>query len=356
MKRGNRTLRTLWKLGVLFLALSLVLGLGAACKKKEEAKPAPAPAPAAEKKTEAPAPKPEPPKPKYPESGKTFTIVVPYGAGGGLDTAARGLAPLLQKNLGIPVVVENKPGAAGRVAAAALFKQKGDGYTVFHDVLPSRSMGELVYDGDYKTMEFPAVYGYADDTPVIAVAENSPYKTFDDLLTASKNKPLSHGNPGLGTPIHLQSVVLADVTGLALKEVPFETTAKATAAMLGGHIDITVLNTQNLFSFQGLRPIATIGEERHPLTPDLPTLKELGRDVPVIHFTRGYYSPPGIPDDVLKILEKAFADSVADPQWKDFAKKAGYLDIPMSASEFTEVTRKAHEVAAKYAHLFKTAK
>lgn len=283
----------------------------------------------------------------------TVHILVPYSAGGGVDIASRQVANLLPPYLDATFVVENESGAGGRIAAARFQNAAADGSYIWSDVLPSASVSQLVYDGDHDVLSWVPIYGYSDDYSAVIVTEDSPYETFDELVEAIGEQPLTSAIPGIGTPIHLQSVVMQDALGIEYTDIPNEGTAGAFTALLGGNVDFVLGNVQNVFQYDGLRTLAVVGSERDDRIPDVPSTGELGYDVPVVPFARGFIGPPGMSDGIRDILATALEQVVASEEFKAFAEDNGYVLVPRDSAEFTDVVRQAHELAESFAPLLR---
>ena len=280
-------------------------------------------------------------------------LIVPYAAGGGIDTATRAFARYLPAVLGVNVVVENWPGAGGRVAAARFQRQPNDGHWVFSDVLPGLSIGQLVYSGQYRFEDWVAIFGYSEDRSAVIVHKSSPFRTFEDLVRAARSRRLTIANPGFGLPIHLQSVVLKDAIGIQYTEVPFNGTAGAFAAVLGKNADFVIGNIQNYFQYEDLRALAVVGDRRDPRLPDVPSTAELGYNVPVVPFTRGFWGPPGLKEDVRQVLESAFRAVVANPEFQAWAKGAGFELQAIPGPELKAVAERGHALTQQFGHLLR---
>lgn len=280
-------------------------------------------------------------------------LIVPYAAGGGIDTATRGFARFLPEVLRTSVVVENWPGAGGRVAAARFQRQPNDGHWLYSDVLPSLSIGQLVYGGQYRFEEWVAVFGYSEDRSAVIVVKDSPFHTLHDLVQAARSRRLNIANPGFGLPIHLQSVVLKHAIGIDYTEVPFNGTAGAFAAVLGKNADFVIGNIQNYFQYENLRALAVVGDLRDPRLPDVPSTGELGYRVSVVPFTRGFWGPPGLKEDRRQVLERAFHAVMANPEFQSWAKAAGYELKMIPGPELHEAARQGHLLTEQFAHLLR---
>ena len=338
---------------VVSLALVLVLTALAGC-----GGPAPTPAPTQPPAVPTKAPAAEPTKaPAAPTAAPTavptaaptkaaapsfptrpVTLVATHGAGSGIDIAARILVPYLQKYLGQPVVVENKEGASGRTARAEVFKAKPDGYTLLVTGYPSTQLGELVYDGAYKTAEFTHIYNFlgGGDYAVVYVDKNSSYKTLKDLIDASKQKALKVAIPGMGSSAHLFAVYLRQKAGLVSTVIQYPA-AQEILAVTSGDVPCATDTASGVVGQDKIRVLAVASDHgRSPMFPDVPTTKELGFNGLEVPYRVGVVAPPGVPADIQKILADAMAKAVADPGFLADMKKAQLFPEPMDPVAFKQ--------------------
>src|SRR5690625_2321918 len=172
------------------------------------------------------------------------TIVVPYSPGGTADFLVRRVAEDMSKDFNQPVIVENRPGAATAVAAASVARAKPDGHTIL--LASNATLAINQYLGMTLNYSPESSFDYVSlliSVPnIIVVQENSPYKTLEDLITASKQKaePITYGTMGAGTSNHLGLEVLAHTTDANLLHIPFPGSAPALNSLLGGHVDAVV--------------------------------------------------------------------------------------------------------------------
>ena len=291
---------------------------------------APTTAPAAP--TAAPAaPTAAPTKPAVPTAApvnfptRPITLLTTHAAGSGIDIAARVIAPYLSKYVGQPVVVENRDGAGGRAARAELVKLKADGYTLLATGFPSTQLGELIFDGAYKTADFSYIYNFlgGGDYGAIYVAANSPYKTYADLVAASKTKAVKVSIPGMGSSAHLFAVYLRQKAGLNSTVIQYPA-AQTLLSVTSGDVPCGTDTVSGLTGQQGIRVLAVASDSgRSPLLPDVPTTKELGFPGLEVPYRIGIVAPPGLPADIAKVLENAMAKAVADPVFQADMKKGG---------------------------------
>lgn len=273
----------------------------------------------------------------FPKKGKSIDLIVAFSSGGAVDTAARLIQPVLEKELGTNVEVINKPGAGGQIGYTALTGAKPDGYTIGATGSPSVVVSPLdpARGAKYTRDSFQPLGRQVIDPTVIAVQPDSPYQTLKELLDAVKAKPksLTASTTGIQTGEHFALAQIQESTGSEFAPVHFsEGASQATTAFLGKHVDVLVANVSDVtdLSKQGkARVLGVMSGERAPSLPDIPTFKESGYDL-TAGTARGYSAPAGLPDDVAKKLEAAIEKAIEDPavvqKMKDLGLQTSYLN------------------------------
>ncbi|MDR6793967.1 tripartite tricarboxylate transporter substrate binding protein [Arthrobacter sp. KFRI-F3372] len=272
----------------------------------------------------------------FPKKGKTIDLVVAFSSGGAVDTAARLIQPILEKELGTNVEVINKPGAGGQIGYTQLTSAAPDGYTIGATGSPSVVVSPLdpSRGAKYTRDSFQPLGRQVIDPTVIAVQPDSPYQTLKDLLDAAKANPksMTASTTGLQTGEHFAMAQIQESTGSEFAPVHFsEGASQATTAFLGKHVDILVANVSDVVDLtkQGkARVLGVMTSERAPALPDVPTFKESGYDLEA-GTTRGYSAPAGLPDEVAKKLEAAIQKAIEDPavvqKMQDLGLQTSYL-------------------------------
>ncbi len=272
------------------------------------------------------------------QSKPPLKILVGFPPGGSADVLARLVADALKDDFS-PVVVDNKPGAGGRIALGMVKNAKPDGQTVI--VLPSGPM--VLFPHVYKKLDYDAV---RDFTPISQIARfqfgvvagpASGAKSVGDMIAKAKANPgaSSYATPGAGTLPHFMGVLMEQSSGIQLNHVPFQGGAPANNALLGGHIDYkfdVVSETAELHHSGKARIIAVTGSKRDPQVPEVPTLKESGVNMEATAWF-AMYGPAGLSGEALSRLEKAMMKIVRDPALKDKLLKLGYDPIGSGSVE-----------------------
>ncbi len=271
-------------------------------------------------------------------------IVVGFPPGGSADVIARLLAEALRDSVGT-VTVENKPGAAGRLAINFVKAAKPDGQTLL--LVPSGPM--VIFPHVYKKLDYDPA---RDFTPVSLLARfqfsitsgpASNVKTMSEMLTALKAQPQSatYATPGIGTAPHFLGVMLEQTLKQPFLHVPFQGGAPANTALLGGHvgykIDVTSESTE-MHRNGKARIIAVTGSERDPQVPEVPTLREQGINLDISAWF-GLYAPAGLPPAVLARLETAVAQAVRQAPLRDQLLKLGYQPVGSTSAELAATQR-----------------
>jgi len=298
-------------------------------------------------KAAAPAPTSQPTaapakKVDFPQKGKAITLIIPYAAGGSADLNARILAPALEKELGVPVQVVDKPGAGTQTGVTELAKSKPDGYTLGNIALPSTLLTYLDPErkAEYSRKDFAPVSMFFVDTFMVGVLADSSYKTIEDFKAAAKAKPgqLKSGTGGLMTASHMTSLMVAKALGVELTYVHFDGTAPAVTALLGGHIDdaiITAGGFQAQFNSGTVRILGIADKEEMKSFPGVKTLAALGYPVDGA-ISYAFAAPAGTPREVVEILDAAFKKVLADPEIKKKMEDTGVVPRYMGADDLAK--------------------
>ena len=263
----------------------------------------------------------------YPE--RQITMVVCFPAGGGTDIAARLINAPLGEALGKPVIIENRGGAGGSIATAAVARAAPDGYTLLvcssAFVVNPSLYANVTYD-PFKDFAPVTVLGASPNAFVVPA--QSEIKTLPELIAKAKANPgkLNWTSPGAGTTPHLAGEVLKLRAGLAMQHIPFAGAGPAMTAVLGGQVDLYTANIGSLMGLIGagkVRPVAVTSKARWSDLPDVPSLEELGIKDAVSDTFQGVYAPAGTPPPVIDRLAQELAAILARPDVKEKFVKAG---------------------------------
>ena len=273
---------------------------------------------------------------------RAVTLIVPWPAGGSTDLAMRALATATEKYLGQPIVVENKPGAAGTLGATAMVSARPDGYTITQvpiTVFRNPHMTKVGYD---PLTDLTYVIGISGYTFGVVVRFDAPWKTWEELVAYAKANPgrLSYGTPGANTSLHVTMEDVAQRYGLQWTHVPFKGNADNMQALLGGHIDASADSTGWAPHVEAgkMRLLATWGGQRTRRWSNVPTLKELGYDI-VSTSPYGIAGPKGMDPKVVKILHDAFRKGMEDPTHMQAMEKFDQDLLYMSGDDYAKFAR-----------------
>ena len=265
---------------------------------------------------------------KYPN--RAIEVIVTYSAGGGTDIRIRTLAPFLEKELGVPIVIINKGEAGGVVGWTAIAKAKPDGYTIGTINLPG-IVGTYVTDRlkfDPRT-SFKLLGNIAIDHNSIAVRSDSKLNNMTDLVKYLKQNPegLSYGVTGTVSFDALTALSVEKSGDVKFRIVNFKGGKDAITALLGGHIDMVGLSVSEGYEYvKGgeLKLLGIGGDERYPELPNTPTFKEQGIDMYVTSSTQGLQITAGADDKIVSRLREAVRKVASSKEFEERCRKAGF--------------------------------
>lgn len=245
---------------------------------------------------------------------REIQLIVNYGAGGNTDVSARAFSRGLERQLGKPVVVVNRPGAEGTIGPAFVATQRPDGYTIGVVTYSTVAIQPHVRDVPYTIGSFDFVAGYGRFRYGVTVRADSPHRTLDDLVRAAKQgNGLFVGAPS--APNNLAMFELGRLTGGKFEQVQYRSGAETVTALLGGQVDVIVQNPSDVVSqirAGQLRLLASASPMRWQEFPDVPTMREAGYEVEIDSWL-GVAVPRGTPRPVLERLEAASLAALRDP-------------------------------------------
>jgi tripartite-type tricarboxylate transporter receptor subunit TctC len=273
-------------------------------------------------------------------------IVVPFGAGGPADVYARVLAQYLGETLKQPFVVENRPGAGSIIGTDAVAKSDPDGYTLLLMSNTHTVNETLTPNKPFKLMtDFVAVAPINYSDLMMVVHPSVPVKNVKEFVALAKSKPggLNYASSGPGTPYHMAGELFKAMSGTDIVHIPHKASGEARNAVLGGHVQMmfdAVTTMSNAAKAGQVKALATTGQKRSELTPDVPTVSESG--VPGYEATiwLGLMAPAKTPQPIVDKLNAEIAKIINRPDVKEAWAKQGAVPMVMSPSEFDAFLRK----------------
>ncbi|MGV3570204.1 MAG: tripartite tricarboxylate transporter substrate binding protein [Ramlibacter sp.] len=291
--------------------------------------------------------------------GKPVTMVVPFPPGGLADTVGRPVAEAMARELGQPVVIENKGGAGGGIGMAQVAKAPAAGYTILmalssYSVLPEADQ-ILGRSPMYTYNALKPIARFTADPTVLAVRADAPWKTVKDFVEDAKKRPgaINYGSSGNYGTMHVPMEILAQQAGIRMTHVPFTGAGPAVVALLGGQVD--ALSTGPATVLQHVkagkvRVLGHWGNARLETLPDVPSLKDSGFDAEYAQWS-GLFVPAGTPDAAVQKLRAAARAAANDPKVKSVILGAGspvmFMDTPDFERYVQGDVRRMSEVVRK---------
>lgn len=272
---------------------------------------------------------------------RPIEMIVPWGAGGGTDTIARMLASIMEKDLGQPINVVNRTGGSGIIGHTALAQAKPDGYTI-GTVNVDLSQMVCLGQTDLTAAKFNHIALFSRDPAGLMVNADSPYKSAKELLDAlksSKDNAMKASGTGRGGIYHLAFagwLVKEGVDPNKIPWVPSKGEAPSIKDLASGSIDLItppLASARAMIEAGKIRPLATMAEERNPLFPDVPTLKEATG----VNWTSGTWrmlaTPAGVSPEITKRIEGAVKKAYDSKEFQEFMKSNGFVTAWMDAGQ-----------------------
>ena len=256
-------------------------------------------------------------------------VIVAYKAGSGTDTGARLLALEAEKYVGKTLIINNLPGADGKIGWTQLVNSKPDGQTIGFINLPTFTTLATLPNATFTTAKVIPIANHLIETGVVVVRADSPYKTLQDLVAAAKAKPnLRASTNGVKASNHTAAQLLATSAGFKYKAIPYGGTADQLLALRQGEVQFSCAKVADVAKLvkgdkPELRILGVFDKARLADFPDVPTLGELGYYPNWYGSARALVAPAGTPDDVIAFYVDAFKKTMQDPATIEAHKKAG---------------------------------
>jgi tripartite-type tricarboxylate transporter receptor subunit TctC len=286
---------------------------------------------------------------------RAVKIVVPFGAGSGLDVVARGFAERLGEQLKVAVVVENKEGAGGTVGALAVAHAPADGYTLMFTAHAPFAVAPYVQSGaGYDPVtDFVPITKVAQIPMVLITGAGSRFHSFADMVNFAKANPgkLDYASSGIGTPSHLHMEVIQRETGIHIAAVPYKSTSQAMTDVISGQIPLYMPSfpaaLPQLKAGQ-VRGLAIGSSKRSAVLPDIPTVAELLRQPDLdASVWYGFLAPKGTPAAIVTRLNGEIAKAAGSPRIGELLDKLGAEAVLVGPAQFALQTRRDAENSRK---------
>jgi tripartite-type tricarboxylate transporter receptor subunit TctC len=272
-------------------------------------------------------------------------MIVPFGAGGPADVAARLIGNFLQESFGQPIVIENRPGAGSVIGTLEAAKATPDGYTLLMMSNAQTVNESLVPARKYQLMrDLVAIAPINFSDLVIVVPPSVPAKTLQEFIALAKSQPgkLNYASSGQGTPYHMAGELFKTVAGVDLVHVPYRNSGEARSGIIGGQvqmmIDAVTTMAPNITQGQ-VRALAITGKARSDVLPDVPTVAEAGMPGYDATIWLGLMAPAGTPKPIIDKLNIAVNAAVKRPETVKLWAEQGAFPMSMTPEEFDKFLR-----------------
>jgi tripartite-type tricarboxylate transporter receptor subunit TctC len=271
---------------------------------------------------------------------KPIRVVVPFAAGGAVDSLARMLSIKLQEALGQPVVVENRAGAGGNIGADAVAKSPPDGYTILQ-----HTNGQAISPSLYRTLPFDTLKDFIPVTQLVSTSTvlvanpKLPARSVKELIALAKTKAggLNYGMTGVGNSLHLTMEMFKRAAGIEIQPIPYRGDAPLNTALIAGEVDVAIVPLATIVSHveAGLvRALAVNSAQRSPLLPNVPTVAEDG--IPAFEAAgwQGYFVPANTPPEIVTRIYRETAKVIMEPEMQARLRAMGNEPVASTPAAF----------------------
>ena len=271
-----------------------------------------------------------------------ITLVVPYAAGGNTDIMARMLAESLAQEFGQTVIVDNKGGAGGAIAAEYVARANPDGYTLFFGANAQTSVAPYVQRIKYDPIKnFKPVSIFGTNGSILAISSKVPVNNIAELITYAKANPnkINYGSGGIGTIAHLASAMFAARAGIQMQHVPYKGGSQTIMDLSAGHIEMYLGNTSEILPLAGTKELKLLAVSSKDRLKDLPNVPTIGETLPGYHIEawNGVLAPAGTPKAVIDKLEAAAMKAAKNPEVVAKLAKLGIVARGTTSAEHQQI-------------------
>ena len=276
---------------------------------------------------------------------KTITIVVPFSAGGGVDTIARLLAEKLRGTFKQNVIVDNKAGGSGMIGASSVVKSTPDGYTLLLGSAGETAINTFVYKNKMQynpSKDLTPITLVTRIPNVLVTSPSLPVKNIEELVAYGKKNPgkLAYSTSGVGNPQHLNGELLEELAGIHMVHIPYKGASGQLVDVVSGNVDMTFVSytAAKAFIKDGrVKAIAVTSAKRTSFAPEIPAIAEYK---PLAKYQLenwfGLFAPTGTPDAVIQKINEAVTQAIKDPDLSKRLLDQGGEPAPMSSQQFRE--------------------
>ena len=283
-----------------------------------------------------------------PYPNKPIRLIVGFPPGGNADASARLMALRMGDALGANLVVENRSGAGGSIAAQIASRAAPDGYTLLWSSPGALTINRILehnlpYNADTAFTPVGRTFTFGN---ALIVRNDAPLTTVTQFLAQAKDKPgqLQYGTQGVGSAGHLSAQMLQNLGGVTMNHVPYKGGGELVTAVIGGEMAAAFVSTLSAGSMRSrLRLLAVTTPQRESSLPDVPTMQEAGVKNYDASFWFGVMVPTGTPAAIVNRLNKELRDALADAEVVRLARSQGLTPAPSSAAEFAAVIKADYE-------------
>ena len=275
---------------------------------------------------------------------RAVRMLIPFTVGSAADVIARAMEPALRERLGQPLVIDNRAGAGGNIAAELTAKSPPDGYTIFMGTIGTQAINYSLYSKlNYHPLNSFTLIARVGDSPnVLVLNPTVPAKSVKELIALAKSKPgmLNYSTSGAGTSVHLSAELFNSMAGVKTIHVAYKGAAEALTALISGQTDLQFASVSSAIPYMKagrLRGLGVTSPARIPSMPDVPTISEAGLPGYAAVAWYGIVGPAGIPAPIAATLSKAALDSLAQQEVKSRLAASGVDTNPGTPEEFRKL-------------------
>jgi len=285
---------------------------------------------------------------------RTIRIVNSFPPGGPSDIASRLLAEKMSRALGQAVVVDNKAGAGGNVAAAEVARAAADGHTILSGIDTTFTINPSLYGRlPFSTQDLKPLVVMASSGLLFGAHPSVGVRSLRELVAMARERPVLFSSGGNGSPGHLATAILADAVGAKVTHVPYRGNTPAVMAVLSGEVQAGVLATPGMLPHVEagkIRALAVTSRARSPLAPDVPTTAESGLKALEVEVLYVMMVPAATPEPVMAVLQHAVVDALAQP---DVRASLSRLDMTVESLVGAQARERLDRQAARYGRVIK---